>query len=556
MFVQSPLQPLPVLQEAIPIDPAAINGVPGEQLTLATDSTVTVTYLQEGAASHNSLGYYVLDPSGAFVDVGIVFADASSALFVPGSNVFDGTGTLVEGVSSFDIAGLTAGQQLGFFLVRQGATLNPELDPNDAYSFVTAAGAPATIADVGLQLLANDGTAVAPVVGDLFFTTDPTPGTPENELNASGQAQTLSGADAAGNLVIAFEDQNRVGDTDDDFNGLVIGVDTVDAQVVNSAPVTLPDGQEVTLQIATETTTDDDTADLSGVISLTGFLNSSFNIVFVNDASSSTGSTARDALGNPIDLNGDGFADSVFDADVAAFNLLAAQLTGNGLGAADLGIVSFGSGATLDATTTVGDAAGIAAVLAAPGSGGSTDYEAALQSAIGFFSAQPDVATATNVVYFLSDGQPNGGAFDDEFAALTDAAGIDALVNAFGAGTGARQEILDLVDNTGGSEVFTDLSQITAGLSGSSLDVGDVASIAITVNGVVQQVLDGSAVTETPTGLQFGPVQLTGLDPAAINTVDLGAVLTADDGSTFDLVLSTQIVGAAAPAATATDFLF
>jgi hypothetical protein len=114
------------------------------------------------------------------------------------------------------------------------------------------------------------------------------------------------------------------------------------------------------------------------------------------------------------------------------------------------------------------------------------------------------------------------------------------------------------VDNTGGSEVFTDLSQLAAGLSGSSLDADDIVSVDISVNGVVQQTLDGSAFTETPTGLQFGPLQLTGLDPDAVNDIDIDidAVITADDGSTFDLTLTTEILGAGSPSATASDFVF
>jgi hypothetical protein len=324
-------------------------------------------------------------------------------------------------------------------------------------------------------------------------------------------------------------------------------------RTADSPPLELPDGQEVALQVTTETATDDDEADLSGIISLTGFLASGFNVAFVNDASDSTTLPATDADGDPIDVDGDGTDDTIFTADVAAFNELADQLASDGVGTADLGVISFGTSATLDDTTTVSDAAGLDATLNDPGSGGGTDYAAALQAAIDFFNAQPDVDAATNVVYFLSDGLPNFDNFDDEFAALTDAAGIDALVNAFGAGSGVDQATLDRVDNTGGSEVFTDLSQLVAGLSGSSLDPDDIVSVDISVNGVVQQTLDGSAFTETPTGLRFGPVVLTGLDPNSVNDVD--AVITTDDGSMFDLALTTQIPGAGSSSAASFDFV-
>jgi hypothetical protein len=327
------------------------------------------------------------------------------------------------------------------------------------------------------------------------------------------------------------------------------------AQTARSAPVTLPDSQSVALSVVTEDRTTDGTTELSGVISLTGFLSNNYNIVVINDASGSTGSLARDGDGNYLDLDGDGQPDSIFEADVAAFNELATQLRAAGLGDADLGIVSFGSDATLDAATTIGNAAEIDAALNNPGSGGSTDYEAALQSAIAYFNGQSDVGTATNVVYFLSDGFPNGPDYSDEYVALTNPAGIGAIVNAFGAGTGVSEDRLDEVDNTGGSEIFTDLSQIAAGLSGSSLDPSDITSVAISVNGTVQQTFDGSVFTDTPTGLRFGPVQLTGLDPAIVNSVAVNAVVTASDGSTFNLDLAASIPGSGAGPA-ASDLIF
>ena len=321
------------------------------------------------------------------------------------------------------------------------------------------------------------------------------------------------------------------------------------AQTSASNPVTLPDGQNVGLTVVTPDATDDGTVELTGAISLTGFLASSYNVVVINDASGSTSSLAEDANGNPIDVDGDGLFDTIFSADVAAFNELARQLRIAGLGGADLGIVSFGSSASLDAATTIADAAGIDAALRNPGSGGNTDYEEALQTAIDYLNSQSDVHTATNIVYFLSDGEPNGGDYRQEFAILTDPNGIGALVNAVGAGFDVDDDTLDLVDNTGGAEIFTDLSQLAAGLTGSSLDPADVQSVAISVNGVVQQVFDGSVFTDTPTGLRFGPVEITGLDPAIVNSVDVDALVTARDGSQFTLELTASIPGAATSAA-------
>ena len=49
-------------------------------------------------------------------------------------------------------------------------------------------------------------------------------------------------------------------------------------------------------------------------------------------------------------------------------------------------------------------------------------------------------------------------------------------------------------------------------------------------------------------------MQLTGLDPAIVNSVDVDALVTASDGSQFTLELTASIPGAATPTA-ALDFL-
>ncbi len=323
-----------------------------------------------------------------------------------------------------------------------------------------------------------------------------------------------------------------------------------ETQTASSNTVTLPDGQEVAISATTETVTDDDTAELSGTLSLTGFLADDFNIAYVIDKSGSTSNRAYDDLGNALDLDLDGVEDRVLDVEQAAFAELNDQLEANGLGHADLAVISFDYSPLLQNTTQIGrdsDGNGVADgidTINALHSGGGTNFENPLQEAIGFFSGQDDVATATNVIYFLSDGRASTTALADELATLSDANGIDAIINAIGAGSDADQEALDVIDNTGGARVVTNLSQLAAGLTASSLDIDDIVSVDIAVNGVVQQTLDSTAFTDTPTGPQFGPVLLTGLDPNAVNTVNIEADLVTNDGSIFELNLSTEIVGA------------
>lgn len=547
-----PLSALPTLVEKRSLDAASINGTAADRLTTSGAGTVSVAFVGEDAGFLSTLVAYEIGVDGSFGAARVVFAN------VDGPD--RGGGPLTSG-DTVELGDFAAGTRLGLALLQDAFGKGLDLE-SGSLEFRAADGGSANVGDgVPPELfhIRPDGTSVK-VDLPIFHTTDGSPASPlQNTLNPGAAEHTVSGIDTDGGVVIAFEDKvSTVKTFDGDYNDAIFKVTfeggagpvTGDpTQAVDSAPVTLPDGQTVALGIRTESTTSDDVAELSGVLSLTGFLASSFNIAVVNDASGSTSALARDGAGQTIDLDGDGRADTVFQAQVAAFNELAGQIGAAGLGNADLGVISFGSGASLDLETRIGDVAGIDAALRAPGSGGATNFTAALQTAINFFNGQPDVDTASNIVYFLSDGQPNtGGSFAPNVATLTDPNGIDALVNAFGAGTGATKATLDQVDNTGGAQIFTDLSQLVAGLSGSSLAIDDILSVEISVNGIVQQTLDNAAFTNTPTGLQFGPVLLTGLDPAAVNTVDIAAVLETDDGSLFDLVVQTDIVGTAAPA--------
>ncbi|MCP5365227.1 MAG: VWA domain-containing protein [Hyphomicrobiales bacterium] len=389
------------------------------------------------------------------------------------------------------------------------------------------------------------------------------------EITSASHIQRTFNAD--GTITFGFEDlfqdptQNPLGlERDDDFDDVVFNIafseestepeeptdptePTVPTepedndQTATSDPVDVPGSGEVVASITTEAVTADDTAELEGVISLTGFLGTDANIVFINDASGSVFSSSG------LDLDGDGSTENVFEVDVAAFEALNSDLIDGSFGGADLGVISFGSGATTDGITTPGaDADGNGTldaieILTAPGSGGVTNFAAPLQQAINFFNSQP--SGESNFVYFLSDGGVNaGGDFTDEVAVLSDANGINATIQAFGV-VGALQDQLDLIDNTGGAQLFDDIADLSSGITASPVDPSNVSSIDILVNGAVQQTLGPSDLNSSATGISFGPVTLTDLDPNAVNPVDIEAVLTANDGSTFDLIVNTEIVG-------------
>ena len=115
----------------------------------------------------------------------------------------------------------------------------------------TISRATCVFASDGRTLLTADGR---PIAGDVFFTTDPTPGSPnDNPLNPDGLGHVVSGLlpDHSG-LTIGFEDRLLSNGGDNDFNDVVVDVQLspiVQAafaggaiQVVLDATVTDPDG--------------------------------------------------------------------------------------------------------------------------------------------------------------------------------------------------------------------------------------------------------------------------------------------------------------------------
>jgi len=150
------------------------------------------------------------------------------------------------------------------------------------------------------------------------------------------------------------------------------------------------------------------------------------NILFVLDVSNSTvGLDGQDEfVGTGVgDVNGDGRADTVLDAQIAAAKEMIADMRAQGVDPANVnvGIVTFsgvdtsGGSAYNSATSnsqTVGtfklDDASLDGALDGVLSGSWTNYEAGLGEAEGWFNANAD-ASDENVLYFLSDGRPITG---------------------------------------------------------------------------------------------------------------------------------------------------
>ncbi|HLT02327.1 MAG TPA: DUF4114 domain-containing protein, partial [Geminicoccaceae bacterium] len=112
----------------------------------------------------------------------------------------------------YDPGQLQPGQEFGLFLIADGFTLNG----------ADLAGGLQFAAD-GRTLLTADGREIA---GDVYFTTDPTPGSPDdNPLNPDGLGHVVSGIlPGRSGITIGFEDLQLGAGGDNDFNDVLIDV--------------------------------------------------------------------------------------------------------------------------------------------------------------------------------------------------------------------------------------------------------------------------------------------------------------------------------------------
>ena len=197
----------------------------------------------------------------------------------------------------------------------------------------------------------------------------------------------------------------------------------------------------------------------------------SADVVLVVDVS---GSTSIGFGGTPVgDVNSDGLADSILDAELASLLIFQQDLITRGV-TANLSVIAFGSSSTIldmdpsvpglqTTTTPTADTnnngtSDFEEVVRSLQITGATNFEAPLQDAITVFTG---LGTGGGTLVFLSDGNPNvGGIYTDEVAVLQ-TAGVNRF--AFGVGLGASLPALDLIDSTGmATQVLTSQALATA----------------------------------------------------------------------------------------------
>lgn len=203
---------LPTLSETIAIDAADLNGV-NNQLFLTGDGTHDFRVTLDPAAvagNNNTLGVYEVDAAGNIVNVRILVADIHA-----------------NPSAAVDITGVGAGNQLGFFIVQDGASWANGLAATDALSFINGS-ASANVADGASAMLAVNGTAASVTVFHSF----------DIGLNSDGVQHVLSGVNAGGeSIIMGFED--LTGGGDNDYQDVLFNVERfVQPQTVDQSATT------------------------------------------------------------------------------------------------------------------------------------------------------------------------------------------------------------------------------------------------------------------------------------------------------------------------------
>jgi von Willebrand factor type A domain/RTX calcium-binding nonapeptide repeat (4 copies) len=335
---------------------------------------------------------------------------------------------------------------------------------------------PFAVDDAPFFVESTDVATVDVLANDIDLDGDMDPTT----LAFLGAAPGASALNVGGQL--QYTAPNIGGDTIDDSFGdvLTYTVADTDGNVSNAASVTAKvidplvetasdtdtadNGQDLTLSLATEDRTFNTTSFVDVDLTAGALIQPNVNVSFVIDESGS------------IDP-------ATFDIEVQAVQdtIDALRLQFDGTGATvTVQIVDFDTGATqqvFDLFNAALDDVATTTNLSSQG-GGLTNYEAALDLASSFFSAHDG---ESNFLLFVSDGVPTaGGTFTDE---VTELEGFGVSISAVGFGAGIDTATLDLIDNTGGSQVLTSADELADALAASPLFPADLLDFSLTVNG-------------------------------------------------------------------------
>lgn len=281
-------------------------------------------------------------------------------------------------------------------------------------------------------------------------------------------------------------------------------------------------GQLITLELATEDRTFNDSSFAEVDITFGSLTPSDINISFVVDESGSISNSQYTeqlaAVQNTINQLRNDFTGSGtnIEVQIVGFSTTASQQTYD-LFESDLDDVTTGTPIASKENSL-------------------TNYEAGFQLAETFFTTGQGT-TDENFLVFLTDGQPNRPSsspneYADELTGLNNA-NVDII--AIGFGSGINTTILDPIDNTGaGADVVASAADLGDVLGASPLFPADLLDFSLTVNG--NEVANETDLTQLPGGDYDLDTTLTGLDNnlGATNTVVATAIFDVNKNGIFD----------------------
>ncbi|EAQ10992.1 FecR family protein [Maritimibacter alkaliphilus HTCC2654] len=250
-------------------------------------------------------------------------------------------------------------------------------------------------------------------------------------------------------------------------------------------------GQSVSLALSEEPVGDAPAGNLR--IGVSEVQSNTINLSFALDASGSVGSTGwnhmRAAVGNALSALSDQFAGSETTVNVQ-FIRYASDVSYN----QTFDLVE-DKVALIDAITTLGF------------TGGGTQWDDALDAAKGFFDAsESDAANATNILYFVTDGQPTSNSPWETSLQNIENAPYDVDIQAFGIGSGYNTTQLARVDSDDEPTAVSEPGALLAAIQQSPLFAAKLVglSISLVADGVEHLgIADETSPALTSDGLNF-----------------------------------------------------
>jgi len=218
-----------------------------------------------------------------------------------------------------------------------------------------------------------------------------------------------------------------------------------------------------------------------------------------------------------VDSSGSMSGQKIADTKVAYQALTEALIDQGVAGRSNFAVVDFDSSSRLFAGL---DAQGAISTVNSLSAGGFTSFGPALADAESWLESLPSSGSATNIAYFLSDGQGSGASANLQLIneGTPDEADVD--VRAFGIGSGVDFNSLNTIDSNSAVQLSSSADLIDA-FSGSGVDRSRIDRIEVSVDDQVVETIAAADLTDSQLGLTYeGTIDGLTVTRTAVNKVD------------------------------------